>query len=181
MRRPIIILLLAFAPLTGALFAQRECNPSPIGSGKALQKLYYELRALEKECKIDPMFLLKYAQRAYLAERYNEAIWASESALKYKTADTTSDLILRYTLGLSYIEKGRIEEAIITLRVVTENNSSADLHRIFHQKAHLALIKAYLTKAGGKVDQDVRFLANLFFHRYPKSSYTALLESILTN
>jgi len=152
----------------------RNCRVSVNAGTRNLKTLYAQLRKADKSCSLLPKMYLEFSDRALMAERYAEALWATQSGIR-KSVNTsvTNKLILNQ--GLAFIGKDRNEEAITVLKKLAIKGSRKHVDARVKKVAHLALIKAYYQKNQSPRNKNVNFLINLYFHRYPDSPYDSIL------
>ncbi|MES0491069.1 MAG: hypothetical protein ABUK01_13810 [Leptospirales bacterium] len=168
----ILTLCLAVAP---SVRGQSSCNTDSLTKEKNLKKVYYGLRSMERQCRILPEAYLQYSESALLAERFNEALWATMKGLEQQQNNNVGSK-LKLNQGLAFLGQDRNEEAIIILKELTLKKNTTNINEDTKQRSHMALIQAYYQKNKRKADKNVEFLVNLFYHRYPDSQYTGLLK-----
>jgi len=158
------------------LFAGAPCTPLTSKSEKELLESYHTLRDRRESCHFQPEDYLGISKRAFLTEQYTVAIWSAKTGLGQSAKNSLVWLELNYFLGISYLKKDRLEEAIETLKeiVLAPDWQKKDADLV--QKAHLALVDAYFQRAG-KSDENVKYLVRLFKNRYAKSAYLYTLRN----
>jgi len=157
------------------LFAN-PCALDGIKSERDIQKSYQFIKKKALSCQIHPEEYLDFTKQAFLAEQYSLAIWSSKKGMEHTGKKPEIHDELNYFLGISYLENGRFEDAIKTLRQIVFQESSKKKYSELIQKAHLALIEAYF-KRSQKQDENVNYLIRLYKNRYADSGYLFTLRS----
>lgn len=173
----IVVLFFSWTvPLPASGQAAGSCSSRFLFKEKKVRSLYFQVRKQEKKCSFTAQFYLDLSKRAYLAQEYSIAIWAAKKGLSVsgqKKGITNRELT--YYLGISFLEKDRLEEAIRSLQKIVQENPRQKELREVTQKSHLALIEAYYRKKGKNKD-DILYLVHLFYNRYGTNGYRGNLR-----
>ncbi len=168
-----------FSLSSGPVWGATGCNESLIQTEKSLRKVYFALRYSDSNCHYDARTLSRYAARAYLAGRFAETLWATSLGLS-RAGDDDIRLELLLYQGLAYVDLGRYEEAIVPLKKAGFPEKTPK-DGLISQRAHMALIEAYFRKGKKSVDENVKYLVNSFYYRYPESPYKQLVQQWYRN
>lgn len=174
LREKLFVLFFLFF-VKGVVFAQKQCFDEAIFHQKSLRDSYLSLRAASKSCEIASTSYLVYGERAILAKRYAEALWAAQQGQKVASSKEKYPLLLME--GWAFLHLGRLEESITALKKIAYNKSLYSASSSLAASAHLLLIKSYYLRAGKKKDDNVLFLYNLFHKRYSKRPELEMLQA----
>lgn len=164
--------------LHAACFSASRLETSQLQQ-KSLREIYFLLRASVNKCKLTANDFLVYAEKAIVAQRCSETLWAVQHGLKTSAINQEQKYKLLLLQGRAFLCLNRTEEAISTLKKIVQNKklyTSKEFNDIAFS-AHLVYIKAYYVRANKKKDANVIYLLNLLKKRYPKKSEISLTNN----
>lgn len=171
-----VFFFLCFGVASATALLYAGCVPDKVFEQKSLRDVYFSLRSLDEKskknsCKISAQEFLTYAERAVLAERFAEALWAAHKGINAENKKTLLFYQLKITEGRAFLGLERVEEAIAVFTPFTKNEilySSKETRSIFAQ-AYLLLIASYYHKANKQIDNNVNYLIYLLKKKYPSA------------